>query len=477
MVGDAPRDGENNDRAPVATLRIDALAHGGAGVGTWPGHQKRCFVDGALPGEVIRAELWDERKRYGKARVLEVQSASPARVEPPCAIAQECGGCNWQHVEVGQQAKLKAEIALGQLRGLITEFDQIIPAPRALGYRRRARLQLQLQGDKLVVGFFAARERRVVALESCPVLVPELQASLPKLARLDTWLKPVLSKKPSLQIHLLAADGQVALGIAGFCPPVAQKEALWAELSAWAPIVGVEFRGGRQSLRVGTCRLVLDRGPGMAGVLTSPFDFAQAQSEQNRALCDTVMRYAKAHKQRVLELFCGAGNFSRYLGQEAKFVHAWDEARAAISELIRYSQKSGAPISAQRGRVEQALKLAMKRAEQSAVPVYDRVLLDPPRSGAGQELSRQIAALAAERIVYISCDPATLARDLRVMVERGYVIAGATLVDMMPMTSEIEMVVALDRIDSGRGGGPGVGPRSGPKSGPRSEPVPGGQGE
>lgn len=425
------------------SITLDGMAHGGEAVGTiaeGPAEGKRLFVAGALSGEKARVGILSEKKRYAKGVALEILEASEDRVEAPCALADRCGGCNWQHLRAERQASYKAEIAQNQLRRVLPEIQESHASPQSLGYRRRARLHVHKAGPALEIGFYSSSSNEVVAISDCPILIPELRAVLDWLYKLGPYLVD------KAQIHLLGSQGKVLVGVSGTCPLPEQKGEL-LELLKTGPqeLCGLAFRGQRSRLSVGAQTLALEDAPDFVSgqpLRCGPFDFAQAQSEQNRRLLELVSRHAKASKAKhVLELYCGAGNLTRVLAGPQRRVEAWDDARGSIEALRRRVAKDERnKVLVHGGTALKALRRA-KEKERS----FDLVVVDPPRTGLGKKVVQGILELAPAHMIYVSCDLATLARDLELLQAQGYRCVHAAMVDMMPMTSEIEMVVRLER--------------------------------
>jgi 23S rRNA (uracil1939-C5)-methyltransferase len=211
------------------------------------------------------------------------------------------------------------------------------------------------------------------------------------------------------------------------------------------PVVGIDVRGGRHRASIGdTTTLDLGGGGGLPPTRVGPFTFAQPQAVGNRALVRHVAAAAKPDGKRVLELYAGAGNFTRALARTAARVWASDTDREAVHHLANLARAHGLPINAKRSSATTLLpKLARARTR------YDVVVVDPPRAGLGREAAAALSRVAAERIVYVSCDPATLARDLHAIVER-FDIADVSVFDLVPMTPQIEIVVTLVAKAKGR---------------------------
>ena len=193
-------------------------------------------------------------------------------------------------------------------------------------------------------------------------------------------------------------------------------------------------------MTLGRSNLAIDGGAGLPPVVASAFTFAQANAGTNRALVRHVAAMARPDGARVLELYCGAGNFTRALARTAQRVWAVDEDREAVDLLRGMAKDSGLPINAKKSSVPNLVaKIAAGKTR------YATVVLDPPRKGLGEKPAAAVAEIAERRIVYVSCDPATLARDLAVLCRRGFALHDVTVFDMMPMTPEVEVVATLVR--------------------------------
>ncbi|MFO7561301.1 MAG: RsmD family RNA methyltransferase [Enhygromyxa sp.] len=431
-------------------VEIRDLAHGGAGVGRVVDSEESrvCFVEGALPGERVRVALDAEHKRWLRGHVLEVLTPAPERVEPPCPIADRCGGCSWQHVDPAAQARFKGQIVAGQLRRITKSADHeppVVPSPKPLGYRRRARVhyrrEAQAEGG-LVLGFFGHRSHEIVDNRRCIVLEPALDWAVQQLRR---WVEHLPDRG---EVHGLTNGTEVVLGLPGVrhSPELeaAIRELIEGSASGESPgiLVGVQLRGGRERVGVGRTWLELDAHGPLPPVVQGPFTFSQAQAGQNAALVEHVVAMARPQDRRVLELHAGVGNFTRALARVAKRVWTVDGDREAVASLQRSVERWGLSINPKRGQAEILLgKLAAGKRH------YDVVVCDPPRAGIGEQAARDLIRVATRRIVYVSCDPATLARDLAVMTAEGspFDLVDLRVFDMMPMTAEVEVVAVLER--------------------------------
>lgn len=417
-------------------VEIRAVAHGGEGIGravdedadprTW-------FVRGALPGERVEAQLVKEAKRWLRGDLVQVLSPSSVRVEPPCPVAERCGGCSWQHVDVDAQGALKREIVANQLRTLLEPAQLEVPPTivgPARGYRRRARLHYETDGQTLELGFFSHKTRELVPHTSCMVLDPALDAAVRRLREWQAFLAP------RGEVVGLSDGEHVLLGFPGMRPDPRLEELF--ERSLDDHVVGLLARGGRRRTSIGANVLELDRDGGIPPMLANPFTFAQANATVNQELVRWVVQHAKPTGKRVLELYAGAGNFTRALAREAKRVWAIEQDREAVKLQREMLGEHGLSINAKHSDAERMLaKLAASDS------TYDAVVLDPPRQGIGEAGARNLTKVALERIVYVSCDPATLARDLQVLTGNGWRLGQVQPFDMMPMTPQVEVGAVL----------------------------------
>lgn len=410
-------------RATEVELTIDRLAAGGDGVGR-DADGRVTFVPGSGPGERVIARVMEEHRSFARAELAEIVAPSPARVQPRCPlfVARTCGGCVWQHLDHPAQAAGKEGIARGALRRLVDGGLVIHPIATpvpAYGWRRRTRMHwLRLpRMERAVIGFFAPASRRLTEVTACPQLEPALEAALPAI---HAALGPALHGRGELEL-LLGDGGAIHVALAGRCDPSAA-----AALVGQAGVVGVSQPGGEH----GAARVALDRE------LDGRADrFAQASAAGNAALVAAVAAACGA-PGRALELHAGSGNFTRALALGAGEVVAVERIPGPTFDGPRVSWRVGA--------AERVLEAILRKGER-----FDLVLLDPPRTGA-RELMAPIARLGAATVVYVSCDPATLARDLELLVAAGYQARDAWPFDLMPQTAHLEVVVRLERAHGER---------------------------
>lgn len=389
----------------MTSLRIERLATGGEGVARAE-DGRVVFVEGAAPGERVRVEITEERPRFLRARVIEVLDPSPHRVEPPCPHFERCGGCSLQHVEAEAQSAAKIEAAAEAVRRIArgaTDEAVVEAAWSGASYGYRARARLLVEGGRL--GYRASRSHQHVPIASCPILVPALEASLPRL-------------EAALPAH---AQGEVAVAAAG------ERIAAWAlGFEGFLP-EGVEVVPPGGGLEIVDCA-----GRGFVG----PATFAQANPIGNDAMLETVSRWAP-RVSVALELFSGSGNFTRVLEATAHRVVAAevDAAAVRLADRIRGPRTSLWRLEAAR---------ALERAARDAL-APDLVLVDPPRAGLSSPVLDGLARLEAATVLYVSCDPATFARDAARLTAHGYRVARLRFFDLYPQTPHVEVIAELHR--------------------------------
>jgi 23S rRNA (uracil1939-C5)-methyltransferase len=396
------------------------------------------FVPGALPGERVRVCL-EEKGRPLRGELLEILEASSARRKPPCPIADRCGGCDWLHLDEAAQREAKEEIVLSALEhlGLIGRHDvHLLPTAqpaRSLGYRRRAVMHPSRGG----LGFYGRRSHELVPVESCGALVEGLR-DLPR--RLSPLLLPIRSELS--EIHLLASGHDVAFA-AMLKGPLRPKVREACEAAV------------RELALAGAVLIPRDRAPELIGQPTlqapaplrpdvslflRPDAFAQAHEDGNELLVRAAVEaLAPAASDVVLELYAGHGNFTFAVAARAREVIAVESSSLSM-ELGRRSTHDAAIANVRwvLGDARRVVDGMLREGQQC-----DLLLVDPPRKGAAG-LGARARGLGVRRVVYIACDPASLARDAADLRRAGFAPATLQLVDLFPQTHHVEAVMSFD---------------------------------
>ncbi|HKA15251.1 MAG TPA: class I SAM-dependent RNA methyltransferase [Myxococcota bacterium] len=378
----------------LVELRIDGLAAGGDGVGR-TAEGRVVFVPFTAPGDVVRARIAELHPRYARAELEEVTAASDARVAPHCAVFGECGGCGWQHVDYAAQCEAKGRIAEDALRrvGKLAPPGPIAMHPSPAPYAYRARARVAVEDGR--VGYRRRNSRALCAVRRCPVLCAPAEAQLSALADAPP------ARNGEWEIAS-GAGGARAHEVGGAGPPI-------------------ELAVGGDRLRVS------------AGV------FFQANPALHAALRDAVTR-AAGGGVLALELHAGCGFFTLPLARAFERVIAVEADPAAAEDLRHNLARAGlANVEVATERVERALdgRLGAFRP--------DAVVLDPPRTGLPRGAAARLCALEPARIAYLSCDPATLARDLAALAGGGYALEAVEAFDLFPHTPHVEVLASLRR--------------------------------
>jgi 23S rRNA (uracil1939-C5)-methyltransferase len=405
------------------TFGFDALAHRDRQV---------VFVPYAAPGDRVALGRVARKSGYLRGEVETVVAAGPDRVVPGCRWFPTCGGCQWQHVAPSAQRRAKAAIVAEQLARIAGVRDaEVLPtiaSPADWGYR--ARISLVAEGRR--AGYHRARSHALVEVGDCPIADPVVTGHL-DVAR--AWLAAL--RVPLERVTIAAAPGGVVLaGGARVRPGPADARASDAVLAGTASVRGIVVTGGGERMVRGYphVRVPLEKGLD----LEVPVDaFAQVNPGANRLLLETVLSLARfGAGTRVLDLYCGAGNFALPLARRGALVHGVERSTLAVEAGRANASRLG---------IETATFAAdeVERAVRAVAPgTVDLVVMDPPRAGAAPARDG-LVALRVPRILYVSCDPATLARDIRVLLANGYRLGRVQPIDLFPQTYHVETAAEL----------------------------------
>ena len=431
--------------AEPITVAISDLSHDGRGVGRVG--DKAVFVHGALPGEVVNARLIARNRRFDEAVCTELVQASAERVEPPCPWFEQCGGCALQHLEYAAQVRFKHKRLVDNLEriGGVTPREWLQPLTGTpWGYRRRARLSARWVDGKgrVLVGFREKQGRFVADVGHCRVLHPDFGQRLESLSNLLGRLS-VADAVP--QIETASGDAGSAIVIRHLRP---LEPADLMILKDWSDEEGIAVY--LQSKGPDTVHLLwpeqhqLDYRIDDLDLTLNfhPQDFVQVNAEMNQKLIARAIELlAPGPSDRVLDLFCGLGNFSLALARFAATVVGVE----GVASLIDAARANAARNGIENTRFEVADLSEDVSATDWFQMQFDGVLIDPPRSGA-LEILPVVAASGARRVLYVSCNPATLARDAGALVrDHGYGLVSAGIADMFPHTAHVESIALFER--------------------------------
>ncbi len=438
---EAPRGQARMDHESEVT--IERLAHDGRGVAR-TSEGKALFVDGALPGERVDVAVHRTRKRFDEAHVRRLLEPSTERAAPPCVHYGQCGGCDLQHLSVAAQREHKRAVLADLLarEGVELGGEPQLLAGDPFGYRRRARLGVKVDAEgRRHLGFRARHANRLIDVESCPVLVPALSTLL---GPLHAQLAQLEAPRLIGHLELVAADTATVV-------VVRQLRANAADRQRWLTFaetydVAVAWRVGRESPTLewlGEAPVLsyrLSRGKNDLELVFAPGDFLQVNEAVNRQLVAAAREWlAPQPGERVLDLFAGIGNFSLPLAADGARVTAVEGNPDMVARLASNARCNGLPVEALQADLNDKARITalLERLAPTAL------VLDPPRDGA-DAVCRALIERPVPRLVYIACDPATLARDTARLVHGGYRIARAAVADMFVHTSHLESILLLE---------------------------------
>ncbi len=430
-----------------AEATIESLTHDGKGVAHLDG--KATFIHGSLPGERVRFLYTGRWRKYDEGRVVEVLEPSPERVEPRCEQFGICGGCSLQHQAHAAQIQAKQQAMLDALKhiGKVTPEEVLAPlvGTSAWGYRRKARLGVRYVPKKggALVGFRERGSSRVADIGCCHVLHPRVGELLPQLrALIDTLSNP--DQIP--QIEMAMGDETCVLIFRLLEAPSAADLSLLGE---FGPRHGVSIylqEGGPETVRpldgIGV-ELTYELPEFDLRLHFLPSDFTQVNSDINRQMIHRAVEMLELQPQdRVLDLFCGLGNFTLPLARRAGSVTGVEGEAGLVARARENAERNDITNTT----FYTANLYDTLEQEPWLTQRFDKVLLDPPRSGA-QEVLAHLPGLGAERIVYVSCYPGTLARDAGILVhEQGYRLLSAGVMDMFPHTAHVESIALFEKV-------------------------------
>lgn len=432
-------------------IEIERLCFGGAGFGRIDG--KACFVPLTAPGDRALVRVVKEKRSFAEAEVVELLEPSPLRSEPACPYFGVCGGCDWQHLPYAEQLKQKGEIFADTLARIGKVPRELVlpvsPSPDCYGYRSRIQLKIARKAGAPLLGFFKRGSHDVVDLAAgCPLAAPlvnqvlaEVRGLLPRLPQLEGIT----------QVDLAMGDDGESIAVFHFRgnEPTSLLDRLLAARPDLPSVAGAYLKTGekgemRAVFGVDSLSYAVPAGlfPGSREVRLrfSRGGFSQVNYRQNLELIKTVGEWGVLREgARMLDLYCGNGNISIPVAPLVGEVVGVEGYAPSIADAAANAETNGvANASYQVGDAALSVRRLAKRKEK-----FDLVVLDPPRAGA--EAAGELALLGPERILYVSCDPATLARDLGQLCGAGYRVARSKPVDMFPQTYHLESVTELIR--------------------------------
>ena len=419
-------------------VEITGLGHEGEGVGRAAGIVT--FVAGALPGETALAEVVERKKSFQRCRLVKVLRPSAQRATPPCSVFAECGGCQVQHMsyeDTLEWKRLRVDDTLqriGKLEGV--KVNPVLGMENPWRYRNKVQLQAGILDGKTVLGYYSHKTRRLVRFSDC-LLVP------PLFNQLRDFLEGFLARhiKPGKLEHVVLryspVSGEVMAGFVGDLP-----DAPWGEIprdfAQVKSVVIADPKSGRVRVGAGSSE-IRDQIYGRDFTL-SFHSFVQVNPAQTWVLYQKALEHAGlTGAERVVDAYCGIGTITLALAGAAKEVIGVEVSEQAVQdarENARLNRVENAVFYA--SPAEEILPRLAAEGQRASV-----VVVDPPRRGCEEEALRAIVEMGPERIVYVSCDPATLARDLARLQPEGYWPSEVQPMDMFPWTAHVESIIMM----------------------------------
>ena len=444
----------------IRAMDIDGLGHAGEGVGRIDGFA--IFVAGAIPGDQVLVRIEEIKKNHGRGSVIEVKQASPGRILPACVAADTCGGCQLQHMEYGAQLEWKRQMVIDAL-ARIGKFENpqvkpVIGMAQPYGYRNKVHYPVASAGGKLVLGFYRRSSHDLVPIESCDNAHPLCNKAMRAMVVLlnEYGISPYdETTGKGLIRHIICrvstARDQLMIILVTNGVHIPRIEELIASMRAVLPeLVTIAQNVNKKRTKVilgGETRVIwgepylVEELNGLEFAI-SPNSFFQVNSKQAAVLCQQVVDYVEAKDYtRALDCYCGTGSLALHLAHEGAHVIGIEEVREAVADAKLNAEINRQPRADFRiGRVEVKLPGILEEG-----PV-DVAVIDPPRKGCEPEVLAAMINAEITRLVYVSCNPSSLARDLAILAGGGYVLHNVQPGDMFPHTSHVECVVLMSRV-------------------------------
>ena len=429
------------------TVVIESLDQEGRGVAHADG--KVIFIEGALPGETVSYSSYRNKPSFEQAQVTAIHQAASMRVQPKCKHFGVCGGCSMQHLDTSAQVAVKQRILEDSLWHIgKVQAETILPPihGQTWGYRERARISVRhvIKKGKTLVGFHEKRSSFVADMQNCEILPPKISGLLPLLAELIGGLS-IRDKLP--QIELAVGEFVDVLVLRVMQPPSSEDEvALRAfadqhEIQFWLQSKGPETAIPFHPLNAPQLSYSLPE----FGITMpySPLEFTQVNSALNRVMISRALRLLAAQPdERIVDFFCGLGNFTLPIARSGAQVLGIEGSAALVERA-----KQNAAVNSLSYNTQFAAMNLFEMTEQALIQPgrFDKWLIDPPRDGALELVKAISVTIAPRRIVYVSCNPATLARDAQVLVQvHGYILKSAGVMNMFPHTSHVESIALFE---------------------------------
>lgn len=426
-------------------LSIDDVAFGGKGIARLNG--KVYFVDGAVAGDVVSVMVTEDKKKYCSARIVEYVQYSPLRKkQSKCKFFPMCGGCQWLDIEYERQLEWKKKFILGALNriGKInnTLDIQIIPSVRTIYYRSRVLLRAQIKNNTIQIGYFKKSTRELVPIDHCVVAKPSINYFIKHL--INSNFRGIQDQKFRIEIQDIPffsdeLNGKIVVGI---YPATSNVQVLDAVVDIIKKIDNVLWAATVKDRYINFIFKYEQYNDFI--FFAMPFQFQQVNTDQNRIVRDYVLNKVRSYKaKRVLDIFCGGGNFSLPLCKDGIYCEGVEINKNAIMSCktsLNFNNLSNHNATYLNADAISHLWKCAKKGE-----VFDVIISDPPREGMYKHII-PISIIFPSLLIYISCNPITLARDIGALIKKGFNLESILAFDFFPQTYHIETVVTLKHI-------------------------------
>lgn len=418
-------------------VTVEKLIYGGKGLARHGG--LTIFIPGVIPGERVSVEIKKKRKGFAEAELIEVINHSSDRIIPPCKGEEECTGAHWPYISYHAQLRFKEEILLETLRkiGKVEPRNilPIIPSPSTDHYRLRVQFNVRYQDSRPVIGFFREGTHNLIEIKNGFLLHPLINRSLDAIRRIADKLPPLK------EIHMNVSPEEEVLILFLIdleSPPTLAPifEALKEEMKEIVGIIGYTGRKRWEVLGRNYIMLRLDDFT----LRSTEGNFFQVNWEQNKNIIKSLLDLSELEgNERIFDLYSGIGNFSLPLAKRAEKIIGIESGYSAVEDARKNAEENGINnIEFICDDVRKGLKGLLEKKEKA-----DLIVLDPPRAGATRKIIDRVIALSPEKILYVSCNPTTLARDIEMFHEGGYSLNRLQPIDMFPHTYHIETIAEM----------------------------------
>ncbi|NLB87703.1 MAG: 23S rRNA (uracil(1939)-C(5))-methyltransferase RlmD [Syntrophomonadaceae bacterium] len=414
--------------------RIQGITHNGEGVARIEG--KATFIPFAIPGETVEVEIMEKKKNYNRARLLEVIESSPHRKEPLCPHYYECGGCSYQHVAYDYQLKLKREVVqnnISRIGKLDVTVNPVIASPQEYRYRNKVTWHF----DNGRLGYYQAGTNNLLEIRTCKLISEKMEQVTNSIKEYMPELP--LTQNSNLIVRESSPNNEIMVVVTNLGKKIHKSLVKKMADQIDSLIVTYQGKNGYETIW-GNDKLI--EQVNKVNISLSPGAFFQVNHQQMERIIAILQDYLDLKKdETLLDAYCGAGSIALALASKVKEVVGIENYSPAIDDAILNARENALPnYEFIAGACETILPKLNKR--------FDKVIVDPPRSGLKKEVIEAIAKVNPKKIAYVSCNPATLARDLAIFKELNYQIKELQPLDMFPQTMHVETVVLLSHKNS-----------------------------